>query len=374
MSPPPVFFWQNMPAHHQTGALDALASAWGAPVTGVWCEDVSASRRSQGWGAVPRASLRDRFLPATGWAKEVDGLVDANRAAIHVFSGIGAYAPVTRAARRLARTPDARMGLIVESPIMLGWAGVARTWKARYYYRPFVSRLRAVFAMGELGMAFYRRLGFAEDQLFPFLYQEAVPPPPARGAGRGEVRLVYAGQLNARKGADLLLAACRALPARGWTLDIFGDGPFRSGLSAEATRRGLADRIAFRGTVSSAALIAELPSFDLAIVPSRFDGWGMFVNEALQSGLAVIASDRVGSAGLVSSSGAGAVCPREDIPALAEAIGRRIADPALLRSEQAKACAYAPCLSPDRAGEYLAAALRHAFCGEAPRPLPGWIS
>ena len=373
-SQPPLFFWQNMPAHHQTGALDALASGWSAPVTGVWCDDVSASRRSQGWGASPRVSLRDHFLPSSGWEQAVDDLIDGNRTAIHIFSGLGAYAPVTRAARRLARTPDAKMGLIVESPIMLGWAGIARRWKARYHYRPFLGKMRAVFAMGELGLDFYRGLGFAEEQLFPYLYQEAVPLPPSRSPERGDVRLVYAGQLNERKGVDILLAACRALPRQGWTLDIFGDGPLRPKLEAEAARDGLAGQIVFRGIVPSSALVAELPRFDLAVVPSRFDGWGMFVNEALQCGLAVIATDKVGAAGLVASAMAGAIVPSEDIAALAAAVSRRIAHPDLLRDEQTKAREYAPRLSPGRAGEYLGAALRHAFLDDGIRPTPGWIS
>ena len=371
---PPLFFWQNMPAHHQTGALDALASGWSAPVTGVWCEDVSASRRSQGWDAAPRVSLRDQFLPSSGWEQEVDDLIDGNRTAIHIFSGLGAYAPVTRAARRLARTPDAKMGLIVECPVMLGWAGVARRWKARYHYRPFLGKMRAVFAMGELGLGFYRGLGFAEEQLFPYLYQEAVPLPASRSPDRGDVRLVYAGQLNERKGVDILLAACRSLPRQGWTLDVFGDGPLRSELEAQAARDGLVGRIMFRGVVPSSDLVAELPRFDLAVVPSRFDGWGMFVNEALQSGLAVVASDKVGAAGLVASSMAGAIVPSEDIAALATAVNRRIAQPDLLRDEQKKACEYAPRLSPRRAGEYMAAALRHAFLAEGARPTPNWIS
>ena len=372
--PPPLFFWQNMPAHHQTGALDALAAGWSAPVTGVWCEDLSASRRSQGWGAAPRVSLRDHFLPSSGWEQAVDDLIDRHRTAIHIFSGLGAYAPVTRAARRLARLPDAKMGLIVESPIMLGWAGVARRWKARHHYRPFLGKMRAVFAMGALGLDFYRGLGFAEEQLFPYLYQEAIPLPGVRTPDGGDVRLVYAGQLDERKGVDVLLAACRALPRQGWTLDIFGDGPLRPKLAADAARDGLADRIVFRGVAPSPALIAELPRFDLAIVPSRFDGWGMFVNEALQCGLAVVASDKVGAAGLVAGSAAGAIFPSEDVPALAAALNRRIASPDLLSDEQAKAREYAPRLSPNRAGEYLAAALRHAFLADGLRPTPSWVA
>jgi glycosyltransferase involved in cell wall biosynthesis len=100
----------------------------------------------------------------------------------------------------------------------------------------------------------------------------------------------------------------------------------------------------------------------------------MFVNEALQSGLAVVASDKVGAAGLVASSMAGAIVPSEDIAALATAVSRRIANLDLLRNEQTKAREFAPRLSPSRAGEYLAAVIRHAFLADGLRPTPSWIA
>lgn len=374
MSDAPVFFWQNMPAHHQTGALDALASAWGAPVTGVWCGDISDARKNQGWSSAPRASLRDHFLPSKGWEEAVDALVDSNVAAIHIFSGIGAYPPVTRAVRRLAKYPSAKMGVMAESSIMMGWAGVARRLKARLCYRPYVRRLGAVFAMGNLGIDFYRRLGFRDEQLYPYFYQESVPCPPPRPPSRGGVRMLYAGQLNERKGVDVLLEACRLIDAPGWTLDIFGDGPFREKLKLEVRRSGLEGQVSFRGIAPSATLLSEMPNYDLAVVPSRFDGWGMLVNEALQCGLAVLATDKVGAAILVHSSGAGAVLPKENPRAMAEAIRLRLNRPDLLASEQRLALEYAPRLAPIKAAEYLAAALRHAFQGHSERPVPGWIS
>ncbi len=369
----PVFFWQNMPAHHQTGALDAFASSWGAPATGVWCEDISPIRKAQGWSPASRVRLRNCYLPLKGWEDAVDDLIDVNQDSIHIFSGIGAYPPVTRAARRLAGYSSPKMGVIVESSIMLGWAGFARRLKAHVCYRGFVDKLSAVFAMGNIGMDFYRGIGFKDEQLYPYLYQESVPLPSARPPGRGVMRMLYAGQLNDRKGVDVLIEACRLICAPGWSLDIFGDGPLRNRLKQAVISGGIEGQVSFRGTVPSASLLAEMPSFDVAVVPSRFDGWGMLVNEALQSGLAVLASDKVGASILVSSSGAGAIFPKENPKALADAIRIRVLNPELLSAEQASALEYAPRLSPERAGEYLASAIRYAFQGQANRPAPGWI-
>jgi glycosyltransferase involved in cell wall biosynthesis len=373
MDKPPVFFWQNMPAHHQTGALDALAAAWGAPVYGVWCSDIDARRKAQGWSPLERKHLKDIFLPQVGWRNEVEMLIAANSNAIHVFSGIGAYPPVTAALHQLRRHHSPKIALIVESPIMLGWRRWARWLKTRYHYMPCRRQIGAVFAMGIMGVRFYRGLGFRDEQLFPFMYQEdlfACKPTTTPEV----VRIIYAGQLSRRKGADILLAALAQVPPADWTLDIFGDGPERAELERMAALFGLSDKVRFRGIIQSAQLMVEIRQHDLCIVPSRFDGWGMVTNEALQSSVPVIVSDRAGSADLVRASTAGAVFPAEDALALARLIKERLGNRKLLETEKQAAHHYAHKITPQVVGAYLAASLEHTFVSPTTKPKPTWMN
>ena len=50
-----------------------------------------------------------------------------------------------------------------------------------------------------------------------------------------------------------------------------------------------------------------MSSADCLILPSRHDGWGAVVSEALMVGTPVICSDACGSAGVVHASGVGGV-------------------------------------------------------------------
>ena len=75
---------------------------------------------------------------------------------------------------------------------------------------------------------------------------------------------------------------------------------------------------------------------DVLVVPSIAtrtfrEPWGLVVNEAMNQGLAVIASDAVGAAagGLVRDGQNGLVVPAGDSAALAEAMVRLAADPEL---------------------------------------------
>jgi len=379
---PAVYFWQNMPSHHQMGALGAFARDWGAPVTGVWCSDISADRKAHGWSAARHAAVQDVFLPEQGWESRVDAIVDENLDAIHMFSGIGPYPAVTRAAHRLAaRARAPRMGLIVEPGEMWTWKKWIRVARAIKCYWNFRNRVSAVFAMGQQGVDFYRSIGFRDECLYPYLYQtdavqdgddcfednrwdELDPKVP--------VRLTYVGQLVRRKGVDTLIRALGRIPQQPWTLDIYGDGADRAMLQSLAQQHGISNRIHFHGFQPATTVSAQLRGAHMSIVPSRFDGWGMATNEALQAGLCAIVSDRASSSVLVQASRAGTVFRAEDDAALSRDIAARISDRRLLSRERSRAVDFSHRLESSSVGRYLRRSMEHAFLGRGSRPDAPW--
>jgi len=116
---------------------------------------------------------------------------------------------------------------------------------------------------------------------------------------------------------DLLIEACASLPPAGWRLDIYGDGPERAALEQLTAARRLADRIVFHGMVSNDVVRRALVAADCAVLPSRFDGWGMLVNEALAAGTPVICTDRCGAAAFPEMCGLVATAPAPRAAALA---------------------------------------------------------
>jgi glycosyltransferase involved in cell wall biosynthesis len=187
------------------------------------------------------------------------------------------------------------------------------------------------------------------------------------------IKIAYAGQINFRKGLDTLIKALPLLVGNQWTLTIFGDGPDRERLERKVHLMGLSSQVFFKGNTPAGKLIEELPQYDLCVVPSRFDGWGMVVNEALQSGVPVLASDCTGSSDLVRSSGAGAVFPVGDFRRIAELISDRLRSRSILADEKRAAIRFAPRIKPSVAAEYLRDVLRSVFMGEGNRPAAPWL-
>ncbi|WP_395022153.1 glycosyltransferase family 4 protein [Dongia sp.] len=150
---------------------------------------------------------------------------------------------------------------------------------------------------------------------------EAVPP-----------EILFLGRLGERKGVPVLIKALGLLAQTGldWRAVIAGDGdaaPYR----AEVERLGLSARVGFPGWLGEAEAHAHLARAALLVLPSEAEGLPMAVVEAFAWGLPVI-STPVGSTPDILNDGVeGLMIPVGDAEALAAALQRLIADPALRR-------------------------------------------
>lgn len=114
----------------------------------------------------------------------------------------------------------------------------------------------------------------------------------AIGAGEG-TDVVFVGRLEiAQKGLDLLLDAwALAIDRVPGRLVLAGTGPDEQALRDRAERLGIAHRVRFAGWVAGADKFRLVGSARLAVVPSRFETFGIVAAEALAAGTAVVAYD-----------------------------------------------------------------------------------
>ena len=125
---------------------------------------------------------------------------------------------------------------------------------------------------------------------------------------------------------------------------IVGDGSMRQRLKDLVLEQGLQESTRFVGYVSPEEALTYYATADLFVLPSITmpsgkEPWGLVVNEAMNQGLPVIATEAVGAAagGLVQSGINGFVVPERDCPALTQAIDRIMADDNLQEKMSANA-------------------------------------
>ncbi|MBS3734984.1 MAG: glycosyltransferase [Phycisphaerae bacterium] len=143
--------------------------------------------------------------------------------------------------------------------------------------------------------------------------------------------VAYVGRLERQRGVDTLLAAMSHLAARGnpCRLVIVGDGPQREMVRtfvAHGEGGGHCRWVDFRRDVGSI-----LSAADVFAMPSRWEGVGLALAEAMAAGLPVVATDVPGLSELVEPEQTGLLVEPADVVALAEAIERLGGDADLRR-------------------------------------------
>jgi glycosyltransferase involved in cell wall biosynthesis len=151
------------------------------------------------------------------------------------------------------------------------------------------------------------------------------PPPPA---GRGPLRLLITGNIIPRKGHDLLIRMLAGLSDLRWELRVVGaavDSRYKRRLDRLVRRYELAERIRYTGVLSGEALGRQYLEADVFVFPSRYEGFGISLAEAIRAGLPFVAF----ATGAIPevTGGRGLLVPEGDIRGFQQALKRLISDP-----------------------------------------------
>jgi len=116
------------------------------------------------------------------------------------------------------------------------------------------------------------------------------------GIKPGDRVLIYCGKMYETKNPLLIPKALNLLSdelkQNLWLLAV-GDGTLRNQFET-LTKAELGERVIFVGFKNQSQLGKYYAMGDILILPSHWETWGLVVNEALQFGLTVITSDKVG--------------------------------------------------------------------------------
>jgi glycosyltransferase involved in cell wall biosynthesis len=155
----------------------------------------------------------------------------------------------------------------------------------------------------------------------------------ARGRSEAKAsppRILYAGNLVASKGVDVLIEAVAQLRERGieCELRVLGEGSERAALEALAAKRGIPRAVAFSPFVPQSEMPAEYGRSTVTVLPTRgnAEGLGLTLVEALLAGSAVVGTPAGGIPEVVIDEVTGLIARDGDAAHMAAQIGRLISD------------------------------------------------
>jgi glycosyltransferase involved in cell wall biosynthesis len=157
---------------------------------------------------------------------------------------------------------------------------------------------------------------------------------PARKGG--DPTVLFVGGLEPRKGLEYLLYAMEyvidAVPSA--RLIAVAKTGFRgtdewSWFSKLADRLGISGQMVFTESVDQETLLAYYSECDVLVLPSKTEGWGLALMEAMACGKPVVASSAGGIPELVRDGTDGILVRPGDVRGLADSIIKLLNDPAL---------------------------------------------
>jgi glycosyltransferase involved in cell wall biosynthesis len=188
-----------------------------------------------------------------------------------------------------------------------------------FYERPFLNAASAIQVLAEehkklLSSYGVRRPVFVVPNGFDGgeAAHSGSEEPGQHTSSEGGPRFLYLGRLDMHhKGLDLLLNAlgrgiCQGKLPATVRLDFVGaDWGDQNKLESLADRLGITQNVRFLGRIPDQTPSAIIALYDLLVLPSRFDGFGLVVLEAMVAAKPVIVSEEAGISSYVEQAHCG---------------------------------------------------------------------
>jgi len=272
---------------------------------------------------------------------------------------------------------NACIGIYSEAYNGMGLKGLLRLLGCKYDALRFRARVNFILGIGNIGVEWFRKSGYMYNRIFPFGY--FVETPSLQNTCSNQVAvptksfdLIFVGQIIFRKGWDVLLYALHDLKGLKWRLHVVGDGVDRDKFVKLCARLGLTDSVHLYGALPNSEAMNLICKSDLLVLPSRWDGWGAVVNEALMCGVPAVCSDKCGAADLLDGHERGEVFSSNSILALRSILSRRISQGKKDAVRSVRIREWSKCINGESAADYLIAVINASITGGS-RPIPPWF-
>jgi glycosyltransferase involved in cell wall biosynthesis len=240
------------------------------------------------------------------------------------------YLDAIRAANRL------RIPVLYRAEWPVSRGGKLYTWIAEKHRALVYSRIDAFLCIGSRQFDFYGKYGVPREKMFwsPYCVDNTYFRMQAESLSgrRAELRracgftegmrvIAFCGKLvDLKRPFDILHALGMLRDKDRYGALFIGTGPLQADVESVAKACGLRN-VVVTGFVNLSGLARHYILADCLVLPSLRDNWGLVVNEAMNFGLPVIVSDRVGCApDLVKDNGY--VYPMGDVQALSRSLER----------------------------------------------------
>lgn len=235
------------------------------------------------------------------------------------FSGINAFKEIVPW-MKLSFSYSFHRGVITEPPLLYYhplWQHKLRFALNDWRYVKYFER---VLVMGDEFISYYQSWT-KKWKVSPFIYctewkERTLSVPITK-----QLKVLYVGSLSERKNVEQMFAVLSQEVSL--ELGLVGDGEKRTII--EQMKKEAKAKVTFYGMQPMEKVPEIMQRYDVLILPSKHDGWGAVVNEALTLGLYVITSNHCGASYLLKDIQQGMIFDIKDKSSLVQTVNVCIA-------------------------------------------------
>lgn len=302
-----ICVWMDAPSHYQGAFFKALDERDDVDLLVCYMKGVSPHRVAQGWNSGHEYMPYELCFNGEEDSDKVLSQVSEWPKRIHVIS--------YQISRRLvdyfcandvqwcywSEMPGVRLaGLLGYRMLLFRLLNPLVLACKRRDGRKIEKHALVAFGQGVLAEQAFRTMGIPRGKTADLYYapealEPMAPSVPAEAFSKGRRVFLSVGALCRRKGVDVLLKAFSRIDTQDWCLVFCGLDKSDGEYQILAKRLGIMDRVLFMGAYPVEKISELYAASDVFILPSRFDGWGVVLNEAASLGLPVIGTDLCGA-------------------------------------------------------------------------------
>lgn len=343
-----IRLWQRMITPHMSSLAEALALR-GHKVEYISENLISKERANMGW---KRPTLKGVDLHFIHTPDEATSLAaTALAGTVNITQGFRSNGLIAHAQNVFRQHQDNTHFIVMETVQDAGLVGVLKRGIYRWHLSRWGARPDGILAIGHKTSHWLKRLSAIEAPIHPFAYFLPEPDVVAPSVSE-DFRFVFVGQIIDRKGIDELITSLVSLRDCNFRIDFIGNEPEGSSFRARAEKL-LPLNVRFLGSKPIEEISAEMVEADCLILPSKHDGWGAVVSEAMLVGTPVVCSTSCGAAGIVNASGFGGTFKSMDTNDLSSSLRRQLEKGSVTPEARAVLANWSLCLGAQVGAEYL---------------------
>lgn len=289
-----LVIWMNQPSHHQAQFFDELNEK--CEYFQVYYYDKIPSTRSEmGWDKDFQLESYEKYIDPKEFKINLDELKNY----IHILPGYGH--PLLLKLRNEFSKNGIKWIHWSENATP-GWKWYLSSYR-KFIHAHYINN----FALGALAIGEHAKNDFIKwgvkskkIEILPYSFNSLISKDPDNEIIKfkaGRKAFLCIGVLYPRKGIDLLIKAFAQSYKDDpeWCLVLVGNEKKGYNYKKLVSDLGIESQVLFRGVIPAQNISSAYYACEIFVLPSRYDGWGMVVNEAIYCGLPVIVSDTVGA-------------------------------------------------------------------------------